>query len=187
VEVFEPQASMMPADVYPDRRIYMYPLLRWTIIPIFIFLLVACTPSTPTPVPISTFTDPDAELTKAVRQAQDTLNILRRAFLAPDPSYVFMSVKVRFATDEGTEDMWVEPIDILDNVYTVRMVEGVTIELQAHPDRYVEVSPDEIIDWMILKDDGTVLGGYTLRLEYERLSPDEQKKYHERTGYLRFE
>lgn len=166
----------------------MYKPLRWkTQIVLSLFLLASCAPAEPTPVSVSTFTDPDEELTKAVRQAQDTLYVLRQAFLAPKPSYVFMSVKVRFATDEGTEDMWTEPIDILNNTYTVRMVEGVNIELKAHPDRYVEVKPDEIIDWMILEDDGTVLGGYTLRLEYERMSPEEQKKYRERTGYLRFE
>lgn len=165
----------------------MYRPLHWkTLLVIGLLLLTACQPATPTPVSISTFTDPDEELTKAVREAQDTLSVLRQAFLAPKPSYVFMSVKVRFATENGTEDMWTEPIDLLDNVYTVRMVEGVTLELKAHPDRFVEVTPDEIIDWMILEEDGTVLGGYTLRLEYSRLSPEEQEKYRERTGYLRF-
>lgn len=166
----------------------MYAPLRWKFqIVLSLFLLASCKPVAPTPVPVSTFTDPDSELTQAVRKAQDTLYILRQAFLAPKLSYSFMSVKVRFATDAGTEDMWTEPIDILNEKYTVRMVEGVTLELKAHPDRYVEVSPDQIIDWMILEKDGTVLGGYTLRLEYSRLGPDEQKKYRERTGYLRFQ
>ena len=161
--------------------------LHWkTLLVATLLVLAGCQPATPTPAPISTFTDSDEELTKAVRQAQDTLYVLRQAFLAPKPSYAFMSVKVRFATDDGTEDMWTEPVDLLDNVYTVRMVEGVTLELKAHPDRYVEVTPDEIIDWMILEKDGTVLGGYTLRLEYSRLTPQEQEKYRERTGYLRF-
>lgn len=166
----------------------MYKPLHWKAFLILsLLMLVSCQPAAPTPVPISTFTDPDQEFEKAVRQAQDTLYVLRQAFLAPKPSYSFMSVKVRFATDEGTEDMWTEPVDLLDNVYTVRMVEGVTLKLKAHPDRLVEVSPEEIIDWMILEKDGTVLGGYTLRLEYQRLSPEEQKKYKQRTGYLRFE
>jgi uncharacterized protein YegJ (DUF2314 family) len=166
----------------------MYKPLHWKAFLILsLLMLVSCRPAAPTPVPISTFTDPDQEFEKAVRQAQDTLYVLRQAFLAPKPSYSFMSVKVRFITDEGTEDMWTEPVDLLDNVYTVRMVEGVTLKLKAHPDRLVEVSPQEIIDWMILEKDGTVLGGYTLRLEYQRLSPEEQKKYKERTGYLRFE
>jgi len=166
----------------------MYRQLHWRFLTVLsLMMLASCQATAATPLPISTFTDPDPELTKAVRQAQDTLYILRQAFLAPKPSYSFMSVKVRFATGEGTEDMWTEPVDLLDNVYTVRMVEGVTLEMKAHPDRFVEVSPEEIIDWMILEKDGTVLGGYTLRLEYERLTPEQQEKYRERTGYLRFE
>ena len=166
----------------------MYKPLHWkTFLVLSLFLLASCQPVAPTPVPVSTFTAIDKEFEKAVRQAQDTLYVLRQAFLAPKPSYSFMSVKVRFSNTAGTEDIWTEPIDLLDNVYTVKMVEGVTLERKAHPDRLVEVSPENIIDWMILEKDGTVLGGYTLRLEYQRLSPEDQKKYKERTGYLRFE
>lgn len=158
--------------------------LHWKLLIVLILsLLVSCRPAEPTPVPISTFADPDQAFQKAVRQAQDTLHVLRQAFLAPKPSYTLMSLKVRFRSDESIEDMWTVPIDLVDGVYTVQMVEGVTLEKGLHPERLVEVSPKNIIDWMILEKDGTVIGGYTLRLEYERLSPEEQEKYYERTGY----
>ncbi len=164
----------------------MYKHLRWTLITV-LFLLAACQPAEPTPVSISTFTDPDPELMKAVRQAQDTMYVFRRAFLSPKPSYQFMSVKVRFQSRQGTEDMWTEPIEIIDNTFLVRMIEGVALELKAHPDRYVEVPAEEVIDWMILQKDGTVQGGYTLRIFYDSLSPEEQEQYRQNTGYLRFE
>jgi len=125
----------------------------------------------------------DEEMTVAVRQAQDTLYILRQAMLAPKPSYKFLSVKVRFVSNGNIEDMWTEPIDFSDNKYTVRMVEGVTLELGAHPDRLVEVAPKDVLDWMILEKDGSVFGGYTLRIEYQRMSPEQQKRYNEVTGY----
>jgi len=125
----------------------------------------------------------DEEMTVAVRQAQDTLYILRQAMLAPKPSYKFLSVKVRFVSNGDIEDMWTEPIDFSDNKYTVRMVEGVTLELGAHPDRLVEVAPKDVLDWMILEKDGSVFGGYTLRIEYQRMSPEQQKRYNEVTGY----
>ena len=63
------------------------------------------------------------------------------------------------------------------------MVEGVTIELGAHPDRLVEVDPKDVLDWMILEKDGSVTGGYTLRIEYQRMTPEQQKRYDEVTGY----
>lgn len=94
-----------------------------------------------------------------------------------------MSLKVRFRGEGSVEDMWTEPFYILGDVYTVRMIEGVTLELGAHPDRLVEVDAEDVVDWMIREQDGTVIGGYTLRLDYERMSPEQQKRYLEVTGY----
>jgi len=165
----------------------MYQHLHRKIIPLLFLLFVSCAPPGPTPVSTSTFSDPDPELTKAVRQAQDTLYIFRQEFLFPKTSYEYMSVKVRFTSIEGVEDIWTNPIDIDGNMFIIQMLEGVTIELKAHPDRYLEVPAEHVIDWMILDEDGTVYGGYTLRLDYERLSPDEKKIYRESTGYLRFD
>ena len=160
----------------------MYKALQLKIT-LVLFFVVSCAPSQPTPAPISTLANLDEEMTVAVRQAQDTLYILRQAMLAPKPSYKFLSVKVRFVSNGDIEDMWTEPIDFSDNKYTVRMVEGVTLELGAHPDRLVEVAPKDVLDWMILEKDGSVFGGYTLRIEYQRMSPEQQKRYNEVTGY----
>jgi len=154
-----------------------------TFLLLFLFILAACAPSTRPVVPIPTLANMDEEMTVAVRQAQDTLYILRQAMLAPKPSYKLLSVKVRFSSNGDIEDMWTEAIDFSDSKYTVRMVEGVTLELGAHPDRLVEVAPNEVLDWMILEKDGSVFGGYTLRIEYQRMTPEQQKRYDEVTGY----
>ena len=148
-----------------------------------LFIVAACVPSAPTPTPISTLTGLDEEMTVAVRQAQDTLYVLRQAMLSPKPSYKLLSVKVRFMSSSDIEDMWTEAVDFYDNKYVVRMVEGVTLELGAHPDRLVEVIPEDVLDWMILEKDGSVFGGYTLRIEYQRMTPDQQKRFDEVTGY----
>lgn len=166
----------------------MYKALQLKIPLILIMFFVAsCAPAAPAPMPISTLANLDEEMTVAVRQAQDTLYVMRQAMLAPKPSYKFLSVKVRFSSNGGEiEDMWTEPVDFSDSNYVVRMVEGVTLELGAHPDRLVEVAPDDVLDWMIVEKDGSVFGGYTLRIEYQRMTPDQQKRYDEVTGY-RFE
>jgi uncharacterized protein YegJ (DUF2314 family) len=150
---------------------------------LFLFFVVSCAPSAPAPTPIPTLANLDEEMTIAVRQAQGTLYILRQAMIAPKPSYKFLSVKVRFVANNNIEDMWTVPVDFSDNKYVVRMVEGVTLELGAHPDRLVEVAPDDVLDWMILEKDGSVFGGYTLRIEYQRMTPEQQKKFDEVTGY----
>ena len=148
-----------------------------------LFFVASCVPSASTPSPIPTLAGMDEEMTRAVRQAQSTLYVLRQAMLARKPSYKLLSIKVRFISNGMIEDMWTEPIDFSGDKYTVRMVEGVTIELGAHPDRFVEVDPKNVLDWMILEKDGSVFGGYTLRIEYQRLTPEQQKRYEEVTGY----
>ncbi len=158
------------------------PLQLKTLFVLCLLFSASCAPSAPTPT--SAFTDQDKEMAEAVRQGQSTLYILRGALLAPKPSYAFLSVKVHFMSSDGsTEDMWTEPVYILDNKYTVRMIEGVTLKTGAHPDRLVEVDPKQILDWMIKEKDGTVLGGYTLRVEFKRMTPEQQKRYLEVTGY----
>ena len=151
---------------------------------LMLFFISSCAPSVSTPTLISTLPGLDEEMTVAVRQAQDTLYILRQALLAPKPSYKFLSVKVRFGSSGGDiEDLWTEPVDLSEGNYVVRLVEGVTLELGAHPDRLVEVAPKDVLDWMIVEKDGSVFGGYTLRIEYQRMTPQQQKRYDEVTGY----
>ena len=169
---------------------------KFLILLFIIMLLASCRPAEPTstsiavPVPRTPHTPipvrQDKELAEAIRQAQETLHIWRQEFLAPKKIYAMTSLKIRFATGEELEDMWTEPLYILDDTYTVRMIEGVTVDKGNHPERLLDVKAEDIIDWMLLEEDGTLIGGYTLRLEYERMTPEQQKRYIETTG-IRFD
>jgi uncharacterized protein YegJ (DUF2314 family) len=170
----------------------MYKPLQWKLLIVLFLWLASCSPVQPTSMPTPKFTAPDTqippledeELSEAIRQAQETLYIWRHEVLAPKKAYSMSSLKVRFtAVDGNVEDMWTEPVVILDDRYTVRMIEGVTLEKGIHPDRILDVTSQDIVDWMLLEKDGTVIGGYTLRLEYNRMTPEEQKRYREVTGY----
>ena len=172
----------------------MYKVLQWKTFIVLVGLLVSCSPAEPTSTATPQLSTPrtpiptlaDEELAEAVHKAQETLHIWRQEFLAPKRSYSMTSLKVRFATPEEVEDMWTEPLYVLDNTYTVRMVEGVTIVQGIHPDRLLDAQPEDIVDWMLLEVDGTLWGGYTMRLEYKRMTPAEQKRYIEVTG-IRFD
>ena len=169
-------------------------LQRKNLIVLAFIFLGSCSPAQPTATStpgITTSHTPiparaDKELAEAVRRAQETLYIWRQEFLAPKRSYSMTSLKVRFANDDELEDMWTEPLYVLDNTYTVRMVEGVTVEQGIHPNRLLDVKTEDIVDWMLLEEDGTLTGGYTLRLEYKRMTAEEQKRYIEFTG-IRFD
>lgn len=189
---------MVPVKPPTDPGMWNGACMMYTPLLLVFVMLVSCSPavpavtatavSAPSPTTLQTPIPPlaDEELAEAVRQAQETLHIWRQEFLAPQKPYMMTSLKVRFGEQGDIEDMWTEPVYILDNLYTVRIIEGVTVEQGIHPDRLVDVRPEDIIDWMLLEEDGTLVGGYTLRLEYKRMTPEQQKKYIEITG-IRFD
>ena len=137
----------------------------------------APTPQTATPVT-------DEESNAATEQARGTIDTLLRAIIAPKPSYDFLGVKVRFSTpDGGYDDNWVEPVDYTDGIFTIRMIDGLTYGANFHPDHTLNVSARKVVDWMIVEKDGTLIGGYTIRLAYEHMSSDEKKEFLRVTGY----
>ncbi len=157
----------------------MYKPLQWiTSLVLCLIFVASCAPSIVN-TPIT-----DEEYEEAVQQARDTMDVLLGSLLAPDPTDRFVGVKARFTGKEiEFEDHWTEPIDYYNNVFTVRILDGLTLNTGLHAEQFVEVPAENILDWIIVESDGNVLGGYTLRLEYERMTPEEQKQYRENTGY----
>lgn len=142
----------------------------------------ACSPATPTPIPV--IDDPDPEFAAAVTEAHQTIDLVFKALLAPEPSYTFIGVRVRFIGADSHEDMWTEPIDYYNGKFTVEMVEGVTLEHGLHPGHEVRVRVQDVLDWMIVEENGKLLGGYTIRLAYERMTPEEREEFLRITGYV---
>jgi uncharacterized protein YegJ (DUF2314 family) len=159
----------------------MYRSLQLKIIVIFcVVFLVSCGPATPqTSTPVT-----DAELNAAIDEANKTLDILFQAMLAPKPTYDFLGLKVRFSTQDGLiDDNWVEPVDYHDGRFTIRMMDGLTYNTNLHADHTLDVPLRKVVDWMIVEKDGTLIGGYTIRLAYEHMSPAEKKEFLRVTKY----
>jgi uncharacterized protein YegJ (DUF2314 family) len=146
-----------------------------------LFLTTSC--GSPASPPLSGTPITDEEFNAAVEDAHGTLNILREALLSPKASYSFVGLKVRFKGRETFEDMWTELIDYYDGSFTIRMIVGVTVERGLNADRFVTVSSEDVLDWMILEEDGKLIGGYTIRLSYEHMMPEEREEFLRVTGY----
>lgn len=159
----------------------MYRALRLVIFFLLsLFLMVSCAPSVPTSIPPVS----DQEFDAAVQKAHDTMNVVRQALLAPKPSYTFVGLKVRFMGEGTFEDIWTEPMDYYNGVFTTQMVEGVTIQKGLHPERLVRVPEKNVLDWMIVEEDGTLIGGYTIHLAYEHMTREEKEEFIRITGYV---
>jgi uncharacterized protein YegJ (DUF2314 family) len=126
----------------------------------------------------------EKELKAATVEANKTMDTLFRAMLVPQASYDFVGLKVRFIAPDGSnDDNWAEAVDYYDGVFTVRMLDGQTASKNLHPDQIITVPQKRIVDWVIIKKDGTVIGGYTIRLSYEHMSPSEKKQFLQATRY----
>mgnify|MGYP001219772287 CR=1 FL=1 len=150
---------------------------------ILLFLCVvsvsSCASSPSTPVTPAT----DYEFEAAVADAHSTMDTVRRALLSPKPSYAFIGLKIRVYGDSTFEDIWTEPVDYYNGAFTTQMVEGVTLDKGFHPNNMVRIPVKDVIDWMIVEDDGSLIGGYTIRLAYQHMTPEEQKEFIRITGY----
>ncbi|MFZ5889327.1 MAG: DUF2314 domain-containing protein [Chloroflexota bacterium] len=141
--------------------------------------LSACAPSiSATPAP-----EVDADFDAAVAKAQSTLDTVRQALLSPKPSYVYIGLKIRIHNASTFEDIWTEPVDYYNGAFTTQMVEGVTVSQGYHPNNLVRVPVEDVIDWMIVEEDGTLIGGYTIRLAYRNMTPEEREEFLRITGY----
>ena len=165
----------------------MYKALQLkSVLLVYCLLLVSCgVPfSSETPVPSVAGTPfTDEEFDAAVKEAHGTLQAVRQALLAPKDTYRFVGLKVRFIGRDATEDMWTQPVDYYNGAFTIQMIEGVTVNIGIHPDSYIQVPLDKVLDWMIVEEDGNLIGGYTIRLTYEHMTPDERDEFLRITGY----
>jgi uncharacterized protein YegJ (DUF2314 family) len=125
----------------------------------------------------------DEEFDAAVGEAHQTLNVLRQTLLSPKPSYLFVGLKVRFTGSGGFEDIWTEPVDYFDGYFKPRMIDGVMLDPGLNTARLVTVPLDKVLDWVIIEDDGHLIGGYTIRLSYEHMTPEEKEEFLQVTGY----
>jgi len=147
----------------------------------FVIALLVSSCGSSEPKPVEPFTN--EEFDAAVDQAHSTLDIVRKALLAPEPSYAFIGLKIRVNGKMEFEDIWTEPLDYYNGAFTTQMVEGVALTQGYHPENYVRVPVADVIDWMIVEDDGNLIGGYTIRLAYQHMTPEEQEEFVRITGY----
>ena len=149
---------------------------------LFVVCLILVT-SCRLPLSVSGTPVTDEQFDAAVKQAHDTLGSLFQAILAPKSSYSFVGVKVRFTGREASEDIWTEPVAFFDGDFTIKMIDGLTIKPGLNTGRLVIVPLADVLDWVIIEDDGNLIGGYTIRLAYDHMTPEEKVEFLRVTGY----
>ena len=137
------------------------------------------------PTPASTSTPAnsiDAELDAAITQARDSLETFVEKISTPDPDRTFVALKVRFyPPDELPQDVWVDEVTYSNGVFRGNIGDDIPA-LKLEMGEKITINEEEILDWMIVED-GKLIGGYTIRLAIQRMSPEERERFLETLDY----
>lgn len=137
--------------------------------------IVSSTAATPSPVQ-------DAEFLAAVQEARHTLPQIIELLSAPVPDRTFAALKVRFTSPDGSsQDIWVDHVTYDGAKFTGDMGDDIPALKLAFGDRLV-VPEADIVDWMIV-DGGLLTGGYTIRLAFQRMTPEQKELFLRDAGY----
>jgi len=120
----------------------------------------------------------DPEMNAAIQEAQNTLDVFIAALQAPKPSQTHFSIKAGFHYGDqgGAEHIWLSDISYDGNLFKGTIGNDVYYVPNLKYGDPVTVLRDNISDWMIVEN-GKMIGGYTIRVLYCRMSPREQKQF----------
>jgi len=152
-----------------------------TFILVLCFLTFACAP-TPSPASTPTASTTDPELDAAIQQARASLDAFVEKIATSHTDRTFIAVKVRFyPPDSSPQDVWVDEVTYTDGYFRGSMGDDIP-SLRLQVGEKITVKEEDILDWMIVED-GKLVGGYTIRLAVQRMSPQEKERFLETLDY----
>jgi uncharacterized protein YegJ (DUF2314 family) len=126
----------------------------------------------------------DIGMKTAIATAQKTSNNFLQAFRHPKPSFHKFSVKKLYPIKGGSsEAIWIGELHKIGDCLEGRITNTPFDTTEVKLGQTVTVKLNEIVDWMYL-DGNNLIGGYTIRFFYERMSKDEQKTFLNQSGYI---
>jgi uncharacterized protein YegJ (DUF2314 family) len=138
--------------------------------------------SSPTSPPIVSASPSDPEMAEAISNARATLSDFIAHLASPNPTREFAALKVRFTPPgDPSLDIWCDDVTYESGRFTANIGDDIPSLRLSFGDR-IEIATADIIDWMIVQE-GKLIGGYTIRLAYSRMTPAEKQLFLEDAGY----
>jgi uncharacterized protein YegJ (DUF2314 family) len=126
-----------------------------------------------------------AAMRSAVKEARKTVKSFINALEHPGPGQQDFEVKKPFIQGSEVEHIWLSDVRFINHHFEGRIdnrprkITGVKLG------QIVSVEPKDISDWLYI-DNGKLVGGYTVRVHYSELSP-EQKQVFDRQADFKIE
>jgi uncharacterized protein YegJ (DUF2314 family) len=123
-----------------------------------------------------------AAMHEAVIKARKTVGKFIGALQHPTTGQTDFEVKKPFVQGINVEHIWLSDVVFtgsrflgrLDN--TPQKIRGLKVG------QLVSVNPNEISDWVYI-DNGKLVGGYTIRVHYNELTPDQKKEFDRQANF----
>jgi uncharacterized protein YegJ (DUF2314 family) len=126
--------------------------------------------------------DEDKQMDRAAENAQKSLGFFMAALRAGKDGDTYFEIKKGFVDGDKVEQLWVGKVSY-DGTKFHGQVDNKPLDVKnVHLGEHVTVQPQEVTDWMFLKD-GKLMGGYTTRVLYARLSPEDKAQFEKEAGF----
>ena len=125
---------------------------------------------------IATFENDNLQMNNAIAKAKDSFPLFLIALKNKCNTCTDFAVKMRFMYGEGSgEHIWLNNLYFDDN-----KLMGEINNIPENIDRIklgdtIEIEKDSLSDWIYIKD-GNLMGGYTLKVMYDKMSETEKKQ-----------
>ncbi len=137
------------------------------------------TPGVPEVMP---FEDDDAEMAEATRKARETVGVFVDALAENAPGCSRFSVKVGIEDGEDAEHFWLNDVRYAEGTFKGTIANDPVHVQSVQFGQAIEVSRDEISDWMYIED-GKLVGGYSIRVMLATLSPEQRSEFDATAGF----
>ena len=139
---------------------------------------------TPGEMPMYAVDDKDEQMERATAHARRTVGQFITALQHPQPGQKDFQVKKFFVAKDGSNS---EHIWLADIHFTGNRLQGVVDNKPAYIKGLkigakASVNPDEVSDWSYVEN-GHLIGGYTIRVIYSELSPQEKQDFEKEAGF----
>lgn len=123
----------------------------------------------------------DKEMNEAIGKSRATFNDFATAFDSKKRSLSYFSVKMPFPTERGAEHIWLSEVTKTGGKFYGKIdnlpEEVTSVELG----QTIQIDPSKISDWFYV-DNGKLVGGLTIRVIRDRMSPAERKQLDQEFG-----
>jgi uncharacterized protein YegJ (DUF2314 family) len=129
------------------------------------------------------FSSGDEAMNHAMQKGRQTLDRFFAAYAAPSPQQERFSLKVALRSGTGVEYIWLEHLQLADD----GAISGVLLNQPSYstehrPGDRIAVNTNDVVDWSYIED-GYLVGGYTLRVMFERYPQERRETLQRQLGY----